>query len=385
MDMKIEKIDRKVKIESYDNAVILPRLQSGDYPMWGLGGVCTEQGEFVELSFYDGGWATHGGKYDWDKSKEIYLDDTIIYFGMFYKHWGHFLVDLIGRMWYPVCSSEYHKGMKVAYLGEEKPDYNHLEFFKLLGIEENQLIHVDRPIRFKKVIVPEFAAKSCEWYSVEYVKLFDRMIEQVNADQEVKDKYDKLESVYFTRTQFPKAIQSEFGEKYIEYIFKENGYEILAPEQLTLKEQIYIWNHAKKIVCVNGTIPLNVAFSQNGKLELLVLNKTSIFHGNPYLYLQMRGVQCNFIDVYNEPFKRYPKSLGEGPFMLEVNKELQEWLYDRNMVIPYSGYDLKVKKIKNYVGYVWCILGIKRRIRMILSNVVPTSMKQYLRNLLHRG
>lgn len=385
MDLMIEKKNRQMKIESYDNAVILPRLQKGDYPMWGLGGVCTAQGEFVDLSLYDGGWATHGGRYEWDKSQEIYMDETIVYFGMFYKHWGHFLVDLIGRMWYPVCSKEYHKKMKVAYLGEEEPDNNHLEFFRLLGIEEEQLIRVDGPIRCKKLIVPEFAAKSCEWYSDEYVKMFDGIIEQVNSDQLLNDKYGNLESVYFTRTQFKKAQESEFGEKYIEKVYAENGYNILAPEKLTLREQIFLWNHAKRIACVNGTIPLNVAFTQNEKLDLLVLNKTSIFHGNPYLYLQMRGVKCTFLDVYREPIKGYPKSLGEGPFMLEINEGLLEWFDDRGMMVNYTQLDLWNQKVKNYVSYVWCIIGMKRRVKMFLSRIIPQEAKNIIRRVLHKG
>ena len=33
------------------------------------------------------------------------------------------------------------KDFKVAYIGEEEPEGNYLEFYKMLGIEKEQLIH----------------------------------------------------------------------------------------------------------------------------------------------------------------------------------------------------------------------------------------------------
>lgn len=79
----------------------------------------------------------------------------------------------------------------------------------------------------------------------------------------------------------------------------------VAPEKLSLEEQIYIWNNADEIACINGTIPLNVVFSKNKNLKLTVLNKTSISHENPYILLQFREIKADFIGVYKEPFKNY--------------------------------------------------------------------------------
>ena len=104
-----------LKISTIPNGVILPRKETKDGPMWGLGGVCDEDGNFVETSFYDGGWATHGGKYDWDISEEVYQDDTVVYMGMFFQHWGHFLVDLVGRLWFTLRSEFQSENMKIAY------------------------------------------------------------------------------------------------------------------------------------------------------------------------------------------------------------------------------------------------------------------------------
>ena len=82
----------KLHIYEYQNAIILPRKYEDDGPTWGKGGVCSQEGEFVQSSFYDGGWAQNGGKYEWNQTDEIYIDEKVIYIGVFAKHWGHFLV-----------------------------------------------------------------------------------------------------------------------------------------------------------------------------------------------------------------------------------------------------------------------------------------------------
>lgn len=376
-----EKCDN-IKAYQYQDAVILPRVFQGEEPMWGLGGVCDKEGAFVEASLYDGGWAKHGGRYDWNREDEEYFDGDVIYFGVFYKHWGHFLVDLIGRMWYPACSEEFNNRMKVAYLGEEEPDPNHLEFFRLLGIRQEQLLHVKRPIRCRTVIVPESAARSCVWYTKEYVRMFDVIAENACSDIEVREKYMNVDKVYFTRTNFPKARGSEFGEGLIEDIFIANGYKSIAPEQLSLSEQIFLWNHAEKIACINGTIPLNAAFSMNSKLDLLVMNKTSLFHGNPFLFFKMRGIEAIFIDVYREPFKRYPKSLGEGPFLMEISKELRQWLKRRNGKLTVTEKQIQVENRKNYVKYCFCIIGIRRKMKAVVGNILPKSWKKQIRKII---
>ena len=96
---QIYKKQEKLYIYEYQNAIILPRKYEDDGPTWGKGGVCRQEGEFVQSSFYDGGWAQNGGKYEWNQTDEIYIDEKVIYIGVFAKHWGHFLVDMTSKLW----------------------------------------------------------------------------------------------------------------------------------------------------------------------------------------------------------------------------------------------------------------------------------------------
>lgn len=355
-----------MRCEEIEKGIVLPRVYRDNGPMWGIGGVCNEYNDFVELSEFHGGWAEHGGYYSWDK--EDYINESVVYFGVFFKHWGHFLVDQIGRMWFFSQKNGEKERMKLVFIGEEEPVGNYLEFFELLGIKKEQLIHVTKPTRFKKVIVPQYSSRPCIWYTKEFQSIFCAIAEKVKEDGHVYRK-KQLDKVYFTRLNYLKAKRTEIGEEYIAKWLEYNGYSLISPEQLSLRDQVYIWNHAKEIICMDGTIPLNVGFSKNKELLLTVMHKTSLIHKNLDLYLLMSGCKVTFLDVYREPLKHYPKSLGEGPFLFSFNENIQIYSEEKNMKIPFSKKEIKKIEIRNYIRYLRQIINLKGRMHMILSKI----------------
>lgn len=364
-------LDRPMAVQTVDLGVVLPRKETESGPMWGLGGVCDEGGRFVELSAYDGGWATHGGAYPYEEPE--YIDCDVVYFGPFFLHWGHFLVDLIGRMWYIAR----HGRMKVAFLGEDEPTGNFLECFRLLGLEESDLIHVVKPTRFRSVTVPEFSCKSCEWYSREYRDIFDTMIANA-APQEIPGK-----NIYFSRLDFGRG--KEVGEQQIASWAISNGFTAVAPEKLTVVQQIAIWNGAEKILCLDGSIPISVAFSQNENLQLTVLHKTSLEHQNLDLFLLMRPCRVSLLDAYREPFRGYPKNIGAGPFLLEIGEDILCYSREHDMTMPYTAGQLARIRIGNNFRLLWRIWNLPIKCRLLISRLLPAGFKKKLREVLGRG
>ncbi len=373
------RIDRPMACQTVSRGIILPQKTVAEGPMWGLGGVCDEHNCFVELSAYDGGWATHGGGYAWEN--ETYCEEDVVYFGMFFNHWGHFLIDLLGRLWPFADPQSPCKGWKLAYLGDEEPRGNFLEFFSLLGIKKEQLVHITKPTRFRNVMVPEFCCKSCVWYSDEYRGIFDAMAAQVEKEGFVPSQADKMEKVYLTRSAFGKAKGTEFGEDMIVRWMETNGFSVLAPETLSVREQIYLWNHAKEIACLDGSIPMNLAFCGNHELKLSVFHKTHLEHLNLELYLLMRPCDVTLLDVWYEPFKKYPKNIGAGPFIFHLGDDAKAYSAQRGWVFPFTDSQLEKKKAANIARMVWCIINIKGRVRGLLSRLMPTSLKRWLRRI----
>ena len=371
------RISRSMELVEVKNGIVLPRVECENGPKWGLGGVCDADNNFVKLSYYDGGWATHGGKYEWNNEK--YIDTEVIYFGVYFQHWGHFLVDLIGRLW--CYSSERYdvKNIKLAYIGEEEPKGNFLEFFELLGIPAENLIHITEPTRFKKVIVPEFSCKSCVWYSDEYKSIFDTMALRVKSESYSPDVLSGLEKVYLSRLSFGKARASEFGEDKIAEWFECNGFISFSPEKLTVRDQIYLWNNTKEIACLDGSIPLGLAFCNNKDLILTVLHKTSLEHLNLELFLLMRNCEVNLLDVWYEPFKGYPKNIGAGPFLLHLGEDAFEYSKQRGWLFPFDKKELLKLRNKNRIKLAWRIANLDVKLRVFISKVTPDFVKNIIR------
>ena len=364
-------MDRPMALEQVENGIILPRIDAGDYPMWGLGGVCDKDNNFVDLCFYDGGWATHGGKYEWDN--ETFCDKTAVYFGYFFPHWGHFQVDQIGRLWY-FAQAVKEEDVVLAYLGDEDPSGNFLQFLELAGVRADQLMRITEPTRFKKVIVPEFSCKSCVWYSKEYVSIFDTIAQTVENEGFTCDVPKKI---YFSRLGFNKAKQSEFGEENLAAWLLSNGYEPISPEKLTLRQQVYIWNHAKAIACLDGSIPLNLNFCRNRHLRLLVMHKTHLEHLNLELTLLMRPCHVTLLDAYYEPYKKYPTSIGAGPFLLCITEDVQAYSRQHNMTMPFTPDQIKQQRRKGVVQLTWQIIDLKGKLRKLM----PGKLLAWIRSL----
>ena len=372
-------LDRPMAVQTVPQGVILPRKEVENGPRWGLGGVCDENDAFVDLSYYDGGWATHGGAYPYEEPE--YVDQDVVYFGLYFTHWGHFLVDLMGRLWY------YAKGLgqnvKLAYIGEEKPKGNFLEIFQLLGIAPEDMIHVMKPTRFRNVIVPEFSCKSCEWYSAEYQAIFDTMINRVAVEGYAPEHLQGVEKVYFSRMSFGKAKHTEFGENNIAKWLETNGFTSVAPETLSVRDQIYIWNHAEEIACLDGSIPMSLAFSNNPNLKLTILHKTSLEHLNVELYLLMRPCDVTLLDVWHEPFKGYPKNIGAGPFLLHLGEDAAAYSALRGWEFPFSQQQLRTEKWRNGIKLAWRIVDLDTKLRLLASKILPQSFKSWVRRVLH--
>lgn len=362
---------RPMAVETVTRGVVLPRKEVEAGPTWGLGGVCEEAGAFLPLSAYDGGWATHGGAYSFEEPE--YMDEDVVYFGLFFRHWGHFLVDLLGRMWYIAWFGR----KKVVYLGEEEPTGNFLECFRLLGLSEEDLIHVSKPTQFRSVVVPEFSCKSCEWYTTEYREIFDTMIANAQP-QEIPGK-----KIYFSRLAFGRG--KEVGEKQIAAWALANGFTAVAPEKLTVTQQIAIWNGAEEVLCLDGSIPISVAFSRNENLRLTVLHKTSLEHLNLELFLLMRPCRVKLLDAYREPFRGYPKNIGAGPFLLEIGEDILRYSRENGLSVPYTAKQLARIRFGNNFRLLWKIWNLPVKCRILASRLLPAGLKKKIREVLGRG
>ena len=328
----------------------------------GKGGVLNKEKEFVPLSFHNGEFFKFGGSYKFRDVK--YVNETIIYLGVYINQWGHFILDSLSRAWVLThLNNEEKENVKVAFINKNGQIHgNYLDAITFLGINSKNVINVNSVIQAKKIIVPQMSMNEKHEYNKEYIGIFNTIVKNSNYET-----FNVPKRVYLSRTKLSEAKHKEFGEKNIEINFKYNGFEVEYPERLTLAQQISIFQKAEVIVSLNGSIPLNIVFA-SPNLKLIVINKTSIPHTNLQVLSKMKRIIPTYLDGYFEPYKRFPMSLGEGPFFIIFGRALKHFFEENQFNI------ITIEKISkfDYIRYNFVC------IKVIFKNFIRKILKLYV-------
>lgn len=312
----------KLRVEKIDNAIILPYKVAGSKK---CAGVIKDNSSYIELSAFEAlspvdSWA---GGYTPDDIPE-YIDEKVMYMGRYWKQWGHFIMDLVSRLWYAM---EIDKTIKIVYDGESDMSGVYAEFMRLAGIEASRLIRINKPTRFSSVIVPECSYNPGIKYTDAFKRIFDTVSENATMENNFGNKYlDR--KIYFTRTGIKTPTPIELGERDIEKQFAGNGYLIISPEKHSLVEQIAMIRQAKEIACVAGTLPHNMIFGKDGS-SLTIVRKTNKPNYRQADVNNMRGLKVTQVDAHISPM---PVG-ASGPFILDINDNFRAFFQDKGMTI----------------------------------------------------
>ena len=271
----------KLEAKEYVDAIVLPFLN-------GRGGVLNNRREYIEESALH---AEHIMENPYEVEKVSKLNETTIYLGLFIKQWGHFLVDFVPRLWYLINNDS---DLRLVYVSVGNQEINGVfaEFLSVFGIDTKRLTCIKNPTEFTKLIIPQTSYERPYRYYTEYKSIFDYMHSKID---ELNLSYQRYEKIYWTRTRLKKARKTETGEKVIEKLFEANGYKVLSPEKLSLKEQLFYFSTCKKMAGISGTIPHNLLFSDSNT-EFVILNRTYRINVNQFPINELSGAKVVYID-----------------------------------------------------------------------------------------
>ena len=312
--------EEELGVDYVENCLVVPFQSVPSGSPYGYGGCYDEQLHYVKNS----GTYAENLLIEPESVDDIEfscVDETVIYAGYFIKHWGHFIVDFLPRFWWPAL---HYNGEKIIYLQncDAAIDGNYMEMLKIFGIDSDKIEAINKPTRFKKVIIPALAVQRPDKIYREALLVRDRIVGNVAQCC----KYDKI---YLSRRSFPKAIDSEFGEEQIEDFFRNNGFEVLSPELLPVAEQIAIFSSCPKIACLSGTIPHNIFFG-NSNTKLIIVNKVTRINTTQLMLNQLSGAEVTLIDAF---IQLLPVCPGAGPFWMVINDNVRKYAQDHDMVL----------------------------------------------------
>lgn len=179
---------------------------------------------------------------------------THLYGGALVYHFGHFLVESLSRLWALI---EYGGQIEtVVFVRAWGPFGDGLPAFmtdtlSLLGAQRLTIID-DDPVRFETLIVP---AQLLGCHLISGHEAFHRFVHRL---RKIRTQHSApmggTGSVYVSRRKFCESGGGSFVcEDVIEENLRNYGYDVIYPEELTVEQQLDVYNRCERLVFAKGS------------------------------------------------------------------------------------------------------------------------------------
>lgn len=256
---------------------------------------------------------------------------TVLYGGYFNTHWGHFLTDVLSRLW-PLYVTPGGAGVDriVFCLHEgEKPRLsgNIDRALTLLSVRD-KIEFIDRPTRYRRVLVGETGVYPRSIFAKDVKVVYDRLAEAALSLPAPSTDYGKR--LYMSRSRLPKAVKNEPGTERLDSLMEEWGYRVIHPEKMDLAELIHALHAAREVAAVSGTLPHNMLLGRDAT-SLTILEKYPAVNNYQPGVDRLRDLRVTPVDC--GAFIR-PVSVGLGPFIIYPTRKLMAWARDNKKTPP---------------------------------------------------
>lgn len=285
-------INNKVlECKTVENGIILP-LRKTEIPSTDAvyeGGVCDESFNFIAGYKRMNNEQYHNFEcirsYVVSEEEIKSVNEEVVFAGIAYSHFGHFLVETMNRLWWIIKNNINNK--RVVFLKNNSFDSSFIKLIELTGIKEKNIIFLDVPTQFKKVEIPDQSLCYFSYYHQEYIYPYQAIMDNIVAGNDRK--------IYLSRTKFIK--KDCINEEYFEDFYRELGFKIVYPEQLDIKEQISIVSGADEIVSTMGTVSHLALFAKKGAKIITLLRARNYFNTTQGMVNQAKELDYTFVDV----------------------------------------------------------------------------------------
>lgn len=327
----------------YDSLGIYTRIRTKDlYEFNAL--VDTNSGVVVEGELYN------GDENELSYDKFICSDEKVIYIGVIRKVWGHFITDAISRLWF-LQSDEYikkYKNYKIVFVPGDryKDSYypNCIKLFRIVaGIDMNECVPITKPTIFKEVIVPD-----CSFWEQNGIRFYnENYVASINKARLYAEN-SFVSDIRYKKTYF-KYVTSVWGknnsEKLIEKFFKDQGFTIVSPGEITLEKMLNILLNCEHFASTVGSCAHNSVFLRNRTRVTLIPRDSDL---DTYQNALLDVNEADAYYVHSSLSSLVNRVIPtDGPFCFIISKELLRYF---NIEKEITG-DFWKKSLKYYMRY----------------------------------
>jgi capsular polysaccharide biosynthesis protein len=236
------------------------------------------------------------------------VDETVLFGGHLMKHYGHFIIESMSRLW----ARNLFPALPILFTSPRKwrhpPAYG-TDVLAALGLQQRILL-VNEPTIFRDVVCPATAFE----YRWKAFSVADESHTEVARVLEGSCRRSWRRPVYLTRSGLSDDLRKSEAEPELEAELARRGFDVLRPEELSLAEQISLFEHAPLIAGTLGSA-LHTALFSRSPSTLAILNWGRGFEH----YLLVDGVKRH-TSYYLKSMQRRGEA---GEHILDVGRTLQ--------------------------------------------------------------
>jgi len=225
------------------------------------------------------------------------FDGEVAYVGPLSNHYGHFVSESIGRLWYanedpaiPLLTHELDRfSTATCYLDH---------FFQGAELAPGRLFAFDRPTRLRRVVLPR---PSFLCSPRREVHACHRLIPQTVARNLLPVLPETTDQpVYLSRRKLPAQQRKVLGEETLESELRRAGCAIVAPEDLSFPQQIECINRHKTVVACLGSALHSFVFDRSPDRNLIAFAYRDAPHPNYLMMDALMAVHSTYVAALDE-------------------------------------------------------------------------------------
>ncbi|MCZ4060266.1 glycosyltransferase family 61 protein [Pantoea sp. LMR881] len=174
--------------------------------------------------------------------------------------YGHVLLEVIPSLWAKDLLSE--KDLKIAT--SIKMNKSYAAIFNALNIKLNKVITLSEPCKVKQLLFPTKIVQRRKFIDPITFNIYERLKNQLSCMTDLTCP----ERIYISRSKVPG--RELLNELELEDIFKQKGFTIIHPQELSIYEQVKIFSNAKLIAGVGGSAMHNTVYSAPDAKVLII-------------------------------------------------------------------------------------------------------------------
>ena len=188
------------------------------------------------------------------------LSGNHFFLGSAHRHFGHFLLEGLARVWAWRDFSSAHPDGKCIIYEDRCPKFV-TSLLRSCGIDENRTLFMDRPLIIERLHVPTPSMRTHRWIHHNQKSTWRTVADTIEASS-------AGEKLYLSRRDV--ANRALRNEAEIEDVFSAAGYLIIKPEKYSVTEQIALAKGARSIAGTVGSQLYLAAFQQDGARNLIM-------------------------------------------------------------------------------------------------------------------